>query len=163
MLDKTKEVTKLGVKIVEELDIDELPEWFQKKIVEKINDEQTDVESFQDRLSKAPNQELMLYVPDVYQKDIYKIDYLKLKALGIKLISFDIDDTISDSIKNKTIGVHMSKDAKELFQKLKLLGFTVTLLTNANSSVAIDACKQLKADGYIARANKPETMNFEVM
>lgn len=35
-----------------------------------------------------------IYVPDIYQKSIYSIDYKQLKEAGIKLISFDIDDTI---------------------------------------------------------------------
>ena len=34
------------------------------------------------------------YVPDVYQKSIFSIDYEQLKKAGVKVISFDIDDTI---------------------------------------------------------------------
>ena len=41
------------------------------------------------------------YVPDVFQKSIFNIDYDKLKAAGIKLISFDIDDTIVPIEKGK--------------------------------------------------------------
>ena len=111
----------------------------------------------------------MAFVPDVYQKSIYKIDYRKLKEKGIKLISFDIDDTIDDSIWNKTRGVllgvkvTMPKDARNLFQDLKSMGFTVTLLTNTTATIAEDVCEDLQADGYIARADKPETRNFERM
>ena len=37
------------------------------------------------------------------------------------------------------------------------MGFTVTLLTNAHTKIAQDTCEDLQADGYIARADKPDT------
>ena len=43
------------------------------------------------------------------------------------------------------------------------MGFTVTLLTNTTAAIAEDVCEDLQADGYIARADKPETRNFERM
>lgn len=55
------------------------------------------------------------FVPDVYQHDIYRIDYQRLKDAGIKLISFDIDDTIA-SLEDFTV----SKEAKILIQKLRI-------------------------------------------
>ena len=51
----------------------------------------------------------------------------------------------------------MPKDARNLFQDLKSMGFTVTLLTNTTATIAEDVCEDLQADGYIARADKPET------
>lgn len=137
--------------------------------IKKIEDEKTDRDVFQKELAGYSDEELKLYIPDVYQKDIYKIDYSKLKENGIKLISFDIDDTITDTFINKVGAnipggkVPMPDDAKELFKKLKFMGFTVTLLTNSEANLASEVCKQLKADGYISRANKPSTMNFEIM
>lgn len=135
----------------------------------KIEDEKADREIFEKNIKNCSNAELQVYIPDVYQKDIYKIDYIKLRDNGIKLISFDIDDTINDVFLNKIesnvpgIKVRMPKSAVELFAKLKELGFIVTLLTNAGSDLAKETCEQLNADGYIARANKPEPMNFQVM
>lgn len=135
----------------------------------KIEDEKDDRVAFEKELETASDEELKLYIPSVYQKSIYKIDYDKLKEAGINLISFDIDDTLNDMFLNKIeanvpgFKVKMPKDAIELFEKLKSMGFTVTLLTNANTNLAEAACKELKADGYISRANKPESMNFRVM
>lgn len=150
-------LVKVGAKIAKEAGIDQM--------LEKANAE---IEVLRDRLSKETNEDLMRYVPTVYQKSIYKIDYHKLKAAGIKLISFDIDDTISDSIKNKVlakVGVKnfVSRDAEHLFEKLKFMGFTIVLFTNSGVFLAEPVCEQLKADGYIANANKPEIMNFEYM
>lgn len=144
-----------------------------KEMIDYLNrmllEEQADREAFAAELEGFSEADLIAFVPDVYQKSIYKIDYRKLKEKGIKLISFDIDDTIDDSIWNKTRGVlpgvkvTMPKDARNLFRDLKSMGFTVTLLTNTTASIAEDVCEDLQADGYIARADKPETRNFEKM
>lgn len=135
----------------------------------KIEDEKADRAAFEKELETMSDEELKLYIPSIYQKSIYKIDYDKLKEAGIKLISFDIDDTLNDIFLNKVeanvpgFKVKMPKDAIELFEKLKSMGFIVTLLTNSNNSLAEGACSELNADGYISRANKPESMNFKVM
>ncbi len=50
-----------------------------------------------EKLAALSDVQLRLYIPDVYQKDIYQIDYQRLWNQGIRLISFDIDDTIQDS------------------------------------------------------------------
>ena len=169
LLDKEKftlEITKFfGFKKLAGAAVSRLFELASKK----IEDEKTDREVFEKNIQNCSDEEMKIYIPDVYQKDIYKIDYLKLKDNGIKLISFDIDDTINDIFLNKVeakvpvFKVKMPADAIEFFAKLKSLGFTVTLLTNAGSDLAKEVAKQLNADDYIARANKPETMNFQVM
>ncbi len=147
----------------------EAAKYLLKKAKEKIEDEKADREAFEKELDAASDEELKLYIPSVYQKSIYKIDYDKLKENGIKLISFDIDDTLNDIFLNKIEAnvpgakVKMPEDAKGLFKKLKSMGFIVTLLTNSNANLAEGACSELNADGYISRANKPETMNFKVM
>ncbi len=138
-------------------------------IRKKFEDENDERCEFQERIRNSSDEDLKLYIPDVYQKSIYNIDYGKLKKSGIKLISFDIDDTITDIALNKIntyvpgLKIKMPEDAKALFKKLKVMGFTLTLLTNANAELASETCKQLKADGFISRANKPETLNFEIM
>ena len=82
-----------------------LPEKAAKYVYDKASamllDERSDRESFQAALEHYSDDELMVYVPDVYQEDIYRIDYARLKENGVKLISFDIDDTIDDSFINK--------------------------------------------------------------
>lgn len=154
---KAAEIIQVGTKIAEKADLEHI-----------LCEANSKTDALRDRLAKESDEELMRYVPSVFQKNIYEIDYLKLKDAGVKLISFDIDDTISDSIKNKLLaklGVKkfISKDAVHLFEKLKFMGFTVVLLTNSGVFLAEPVCEYLKADGYIANANKPQTMNFEYM
>lgn len=105
------------------------------------------------------------YVPDVYQPDIYQIDYDRLKANGIKLISFDIDDTIiALAVKRVLFTEHISvpKAAKTQFEVLKSMGFEVWLMTNANEGRAKAVAKQLGlGDNYIGKAHKPLTSSFQ--
>lgn len=97
------------------------------------------------------------YVPDVYQHDIFQIDYQKLKDVGIKLISFDIDDTIADLLVTAP-----SKDVITLFENLKNMGFELMLMTNAWDSRAKKFADGLGiGDQYTARAEKPLTGQFK--
>ena len=162
-------IIKKGANLMWGLGMNGLPKEMSDYLNRMLLEEQADREAFAVELEGFSEADLMAFVPDVYQKSIYKIDYGKLKEKGIMLISFDIDDTISDSIWNKMRGalpgvkVTMPKDAKNLFRDLKAMGFIVTLLTNTKASIAEDVCEDLQADGYIARADKPETRNFERM
>lgn len=117
-------------------------------------------------LAALSDAQLRLYIPDVYQKDIYQIDYQRLWNQGIRLISFDIDDTIQDSGIDKIegylgSGVKMPEKAVHKFSQLKEIGFSLALLSNTSEGIVSDACKQLGADWYIAHAQKPHGQNFE--
>lgn len=137
-----------------------------KRGTNKWQDEQTALEDFKEYVEKMPENELRMFVPDVYQKDIYEISYEKLKEKGIKLLSYDIDDTIDDVLFNNIQGRTSLKftvpnSAKELVTKLHSMGFIVVLITNAISEIAIGAHAELGTDDYIARAEKPSTISFE--
>lgn len=141
-----------------------------KRVEDKIDEEKSDRSELTERLCQMSNEELMVYVPDVYQKNIYDIDYTSLQDAGIKLVSFDIDDTIDDVLINNLqadvaiLPFTVPGKAKELFQTLKDKGFIVVLLTNGSDSLAKGAFKALKtADWYIAKAEKPSTKNFEAL
>ena len=87
------------------------------KAEKMLMDERSARESFQEVLEHLSDDALMAYVPDVYQEDIYRIDYARLKANGIKLISFDIDDTIDDSFINKfEANAPLIKDAGDYYE-----------------------------------------------
>lgn len=160
-------------KIAKALKLKNLPEEALLFLAEKgaalVEDEKAERAAFAAELELMTDGELRRFVPDVYQKTIYKIDYRRLRERGIRLISFDIDDTINDvffnNLRARVPGgkVTMSEDARDLFRELKEMGFTVTLLTNAQVKIARDTCENLQADGYIARADKPETRNFQRM
>ena len=117
-------------------------------------------------LAAFSDEQLRLFIPNVYQKDIYHIDYQRLWDRGIRLISFDIDDTIQDSGIDKAqgylgSGVRMPDRAVALFHSLKEIGFALALLSNTDESIVSDSCKQLGANWYIAHAEKPHNQNFE--
>ena len=75
-----------------------------------------------------------VYVPDVYQKSIFTIDYERLWKAGIRLLTFDVDDTIvpleHHSVDKMTVA---------LFEKLKMMGFTIYLISNNHSEYRIQS------------------------
>ena len=92
------ELTKmLGVKHLE----GEVAQFLLEKVNDVIEDQQESRREFAEAIRNLSDERLKEFIPDVYQKDIYSIDYALLKEKGIKLISYDIDDTITDSIVNK--------------------------------------------------------------
>jgi predicted HAD superfamily phosphohydrolase YqeG len=144
-------------------------EYFASKIERQINEEQADRDELKE-LSQWSNEKLNTYIPDVYQKSIYEIDYDKLKNAGIKLLSFDIDDTIDDVLINNLqarlpfLSFTVPEDAKVLFQKLKEKNFIVALVTNGKYPLAKGAFEALgTVDCYIAEAEKPGTRSFEAL
>ena len=145
----------------------------------KMDEETEKLKEFQASLENMTDDELKIYIPDVYQKDILHIDYEGLWDHGIRLISFDIDDTLNDvgvnNARNYIPGLEVAipkKVCEKLAELRSGLGggekkFTVTLLTNAHESLAKGAFEFLKkngaVDGYISEAGKPDTKNFEKM
>lgn len=66
------------------------------------------------------------YMPDIYVKSIYYIDYDKLKERGIKCLLFDLDNTVAPLSLKKP-----NKKIKELFQKLKKMGYKLIIFSNS--------------------------------
>ena len=64
------------------------------------------------------------YEPKCYYKDIYSINYQRLKSKGIKLLIFDLDNTLG-LIKDKI----MPEKSKNLIKKL-LKDFTIVVASN---------------------------------
>ena len=95
------------------------------------------------------------YVPDVYQNSIFNIDYKQLQNAGIKLISFDIDDTIVPIARQKP-----TKAAITLIEQLKLMGFAIYLVSNANDDRVKLFSDVLNVSG-VSRASKPHIDAFE--
>lgn len=106
------------------------------------------------------DRELKTFIPDVYQHDILDIDYDKLWSEGVRLLSFDIDDTIN-TMAAKKLGNEPKKEIKQLFIKLHEKGFKVILLSNASKENAEKAFNQIEADGYIFRSHKPFGDGFD--
>ena len=83
------------------------------------------------------------FVPDIYQKSIYYINYDKLYKKGIRLLLFDLDNTITPSYVNKP-----TKRLKKLFDELRDKGFKVIIMSNSpkhriepfKTYLNVDAC-----------------------
>ena len=69
---------------------------------------------------------LHLFLPDIYQKSIYSINYENLKNAGIKIILFDLDNTLVPI--NASLP---SKKVKDLFEDIKKMGMKPVLLSNS--------------------------------
>lgn len=89
------------------------------------------------------------FIPYDCYKDIYAIDYQELYAKGIKVIIFDLDNTIS-GYKEKD----PSDDAISLMEKLKEIGFLVIVLSNNNYKRIQRTLDSLKVIGF-EKARKP--------
>lgn len=107
------------------------------------------------------------FIPDVYQEDIYHIRYELLRAKGIKVISFDIDNTISDNLLNvleANIPDEAVKKAVKKVEELKKMGFKVALLSNVKGN-SIKKYKKLAnklgVDHFVPEAEKPSSKGFK--
>jgi len=68
-----------------------------------------------------------IFVPDMYQKSIYTINYEKLFDDGIRCLLFDLDNTCVPYVEKNP-----SKKLKDLFDRLKDMGFKVIIFSNAS-------------------------------
>ena len=70
---------------------------------------------------------MYIFLPDIYQKSVYTINYENLKNAGIKVILFDLDNTIVPI--NAT---SPSKKLKDLFEDIKKMGLKPIIMSNSN-------------------------------
>lgn len=68
-----------------------------------------------------------IFLPDIYQKSIYAIDYESLKNAGIKIILFDLDNTITP-----ISAATPSKKVLDLFEDIKKMGLKPIIMSNSN-------------------------------
>lgn len=85
---------------------------------------------------------MKIYRPDIYQKDVFSINYKNLKNKKIKVLIYDIDDTLIPSNEIK-----LKKETINLINKLKK-DFKIILLTNSPSFRSNKIKKQLDVDCY---------------
>lgn len=69
------------------------------------------------------------FLPDIYQKSVYAIDYISLKNAGIKVIIFDLDNTIVP-----ISATSPSKKVKDLFEEVKKLGIKPIIMSNSGKN-----------------------------
>ena len=95
------------------------------------------------------------YVPDVYQKTVFSIDFERLWQHGIRMLSFDVDDTIVP-----LEGFSLDKATVTFFEKLKTRGFSVYLVSNNLIEKRIELFAERLRLPYIAHAKKPSLAAF---
>lgn len=98
-----------------------------------------------------------VYIPDIYVKSVYKIDYDKLKESGIKCLLFDLDNTIAPLSLKKP-----NKKIKDLFNKLKEMGFKIIIFSNSGKSRLKPFKDDLEVDCAFS-AKKPMRKKFDII
>lgn len=65
-------------------------------------------------------------LPDIYKRNIYEIDYIALKDAGIKIILFDLENTLAAFSDEKP-----GANQKMLMDELKKIGIMPIIISNA--------------------------------
>lgn len=88
------------------------------------------------------------FIPQIYKKNLFSINYDKLKELGIKLLIFDLDNTLS-LVREKT----PQKKIKDFVNKLSN-DFKILVASNNTKERVSLFCKDMYVD-ILYRACKP--------
>lgn len=93
------------------------------------------------------------FYPSTDIDSVYKLDFEKLYEEGYRGVIFDVDNTLV------THGAKANTQAKELFRKLKHMGFSCCLLSNNKEERVKMFNKDVKVN-YIFNAHKPSVKNY---
>ena len=95
------------------------------------------------------------FYPTVYVPDAYGINYERLYADGYRAIIWDVDNTLV------THGAPADERAVRLFERIKALGFSCTLLSN-NDEARVKMFNDAVGVSYIYKAQKPKPDNYRL-
>lgn len=96
---------------------------------------------------------LSRFYPDEIKSSSYEIDYEKLYEDGYRGIIYDIDNTLVEH------GFPANEKAIALFDRLKKIGFKVTLLSN-NKEGRVKSFNDAVNVNYIFKAGKPSKKGY---
>lgn len=99
---------------------------------------------------------MCVYKPDKYYKDIYQINYNLLKSEGIKLILFDLDNTICPPKEDI-----VSLELKNLFSKIKKSDIECIIFSNSINKKKLKKLSNYYEIDYIGMACKPISYNYK--
>ena len=97
---------------------------------------------------------LETFFPEHYVDSTYEIPFEKFYEEGYRGVIFDIDNTLVMH------GAPADERARQLFSKLKELGFECCLLSN-NKEPRVKMFNEEIQVHYICNAHKPSTVNYE--
>ena len=96
---------------------------------------------------------LKKFTPTWYSAKVDKINFNYLLQQGIKVIFFDLDNTIANYQELKA-----DATIEQLFKQCLSLGFSVYLISNNSKEARVKAfANQLNCNGYLYNAGKPGT------
>lgn len=98
-----------------------------------------------------------MYTPNNVVKRFNDLDFNKLYASGYKIIISDLDNTLAPYT--------MAKPDAELIEKIqniKKIGFKIYLISNNKKDRIKLFCDELKVDGFLSSAKKPNTKKIAV-
>jgi HAD superfamily phosphatase (TIGR01668 family) len=96
---------------------------------------------------------LKKFTPTWYSAKVDKINFNYLLQQGIKVIFFDLDNTIANYQELKA-----DATIEQLFKQCLSLGFKVYLISNNSKETRVKAfANQLNCNGYLYNAGKPGT------
>lgn len=98
-----------------------------------------------------------MFKPDIYVKHVEDIDYMKIKKSGIKLICFDVDNTLDFP---DTITSIVDKKVSDTLDVVNDLGFDVLLFSNNSLEERVSSFAKLTNYEYVAWAKKPFQKNY---
>lgn len=94
------------------------------------------------------------FYPDKEMNSAYEISYEKLFEDGKRGVIFDIDNTLVPH------GEPADQRAKDLFVRLKKIGFQVVLLSNNKELRVKMFCDAVEGATYIYKAGKPQVKGY---
>ena len=94
------------------------------------------------------------FFPDEYVDSAYGIDYEGLYEQGYRGIIYDIDNTLVPH------GAPADERSRELFSRLKKMGFQIVLLSN-NKEPRVKMFNDVVKVRYIHKAGKPSVKNYK--
>ncbi len=99
-----------------------------------------------------------MFKPDIYVEHVCDIDYSKLKANGIKLICFDVDNTLD---RPDRITTNLEANVAKTLQVVNQLEFDVLLFSNNSIEERVSSFAKLTNYEYVAWARKPFQKNYK--
>lgn len=93
------------------------------------------------------------FYPDEYVDSAYAISYETLYLKGYRGIIFDVDNTLVPH------GAPADRPAKELFERLRKLGFSTCILSNNKEPRVAPFANQVKSP-YIYKGGKPSVKGY---
>ncbi|MCR5268264.1 MAG: YqeG family HAD IIIA-type phosphatase [Lachnospiraceae bacterium] len=94
-----------------------------------------------------------IFYPHTYMENAYDIDYEDYYASGYRGIIYDIDNTLVEHDAPAT------KQAVELFQRLRSIGFQVLTLSNNTEARVKMFCDEVGC-AYLYKAGKPKKSGY---